>query len=78
MKSLQISLNSIEKVKQFVSLINTYDCDFDLASGRYIIDAKSIMGIFSLDLSKSLRLDIYDEAVADEVKKSLASFILED
>lgn len=45
MKSVYISLNSIEKVKQFVNLINAYDSDFDLSSGRYIIDAKSIMGI---------------------------------
>ena len=78
MKSLQISLNSIEKVKQFVNLINTYDCDFDLSSGRYIIDAKSIMGIFSLDLSKPLRLDVYDEALASEVEKDLAPFICEE
>nr|WP_302597774.1 HPr family phosphocarrier protein [uncultured Cellulosilyticum sp.] len=77
MKSLQISLNSIEKVKQFVNLINVYDCDFDLSSGRYIIDAKSIMGIFSLDLGKPLRLDIYDDEIADEVIKALTPFIYE-
>lgn len=77
MKSIQISLNSIEKVKQFVNIINVYDCDFDLSSGRYIIDAKSIMGIFSLDLGKPLRLDIYDDQVADEVIKELAPFIYE-
>ena len=54
MTSVTISLNSIEKVKQFVNLISKYDGDFDLTSGRYVIDAKSIMGIFSLDLSKPL------------------------
>lgn len=77
MKSIQISLNSIEKVKQFVNLINAYDCDFDLSSGRYIIDAKSIMGIFSLDLGKPLRLDIYDDESADDVIKALTPFIYE-
>ena len=52
MKTVQISLNSIDKVKSFVNEITKFDYDFDLVSGRYVIDAKSIMGIFSLDLSK--------------------------
>ena len=51
MKTVQISLNSIGKVKSFVNAITQFDFDFDLISGRYVIDAKSIMGIFSLDLS---------------------------
>ncbi len=50
MKTVQISLNSIDKVKSFVNDITKFDYDFDLVSGRYVIDAKSIMGIFSLDL----------------------------
>ena len=54
MKSVQICLNSIDKVKSFVNDISKFDCDFDLVSGRYVIDAKSIMGIFSLDLSKPI------------------------
>ena len=49
MTTVSISLNSIEKVKSFVNEINKYECDYDLISGRYIIDAKSIMGIFSLE-----------------------------
>ncbi len=77
MQSIYISLNSIEKVKQFVNLINLYDGDFDLSSGRYIIDAKSIMGIFSLDLSKPLRLDIYNNPHGDEIISKLQSFISE-
>ncbi len=77
MKSVYISLNSIEKVKQFVNLINTYDSDFDLSSGRYIIDAKSIMGIFSLDLSKAIRLDIHNENCADELMNALQSFLID-
>ena len=52
MKTVQISLNSIDKVKSFVNAITQFEFDFDLISGRYVIDAKSIMGIFSLDLSK--------------------------
>ena len=50
MKTVQISLNSIGKVKSFVNAISLFEYDFDLISGRYVIDAKSIMGIFSLDL----------------------------
>ena len=61
MKTVQISLNSIDKVKSFVNDISKFDCDFDLISGRYVIDAKSIMGIFSLDLSKPIELSIHAE-----------------
>ena len=75
MKSVTVSLNSIEKVKEFVNLINTFDGDFDLVSERYVIDAKSIMGIFSLDISNPLRLDIHDN-VPDvaKVEESLKKF----
>ena len=54
MKTVRISLNSIDKVKSFVNDLSKFDVDFDLVSGRYVIDAKSIMGIFSLDLSKPI------------------------
>ena len=60
MKTVRISLNSIDKVKSFVNeLVRYSDVDFDLVSGRYVIDAKSIMGIFSLDLSKPIDLNIH-------------------
>lgn len=61
MQTVQISLNSIDKVKNFVNAISKFDFDFDLVSGRYVIDAKSIMGIFSLDLSKPIDLNIHTE-----------------
>ena len=51
MKTVKILLNTIDKVKTFVNEITKFDYDFDLVSGRYVIDAKSILGIFSLDLS---------------------------
>ena len=75
MKTIQISLNSIDKVKAFVNEIGKFDCDFDLVSGRYVIDAKSIMGIFSLDLSNPLQLEIEDwkEEYAAVVEKYLYS-----
>ena len=74
MKSMTISLDSIDKVKSFVNLVSTFNGDFDLASERYVVDAKSIMGIFSLDLSKPLRLDIHNGAIAGEVEEKLANF----
>ena len=61
MKTVRISLNSIDKVKSFVNDLAKFDVDFDLVSGRYVIDAKSIMGIFSLDLSKPIDLNIHAE-----------------
>jgi len=76
MKSVQISLNSIEKVKSFVNDIAKFDSDFDLVSGRYVIDAKSIMGIFSLDLSKPIDLNIHAEDGADEVLDILKPYML--
>ena len=66
MKTVKISLNSIDKVKSFVNDISKFDFDFDLVSGRYVIDAKSIMGIFSLDLSKPIELNIHSEGEALE------------
>ena len=67
MKTVQISLNSIDKVKSFVTDFTKFDYDFDLVSGRYVIDAKSIMGIFSLDLSKPIDLNIHTEDGAEEI-----------
>ena len=69
MKTVSISLNSIDKVKAFVNDISKYDFDFDLVSGRYVIDAKSIMGIFSLDLSKPINLNVHAEGNKDVYKR---------
>ncbi len=74
MKSLNIKLDSIDKVKSFVNTINTFDGDFDLVSDRYVIDAKSIMGIFSLDISSVLRLDVHDETEFEAVKVAMAPY----
>ena len=77
MKTVMISLNSIDKVKSFVNDISKFNFDFDLVSGRYVIDAKSIMGIFSLDLSKPIDLNIHAEgANLDEVLNVLKPYIL--
>ena len=76
MKTVMISLNSIDKVKSFVNDISKFDYDFDLVSGRYVIDAKSIMGIFSLDLRKPIELNIHAADSADDVLSVLAPYIV--
>ena len=77
MKTVHISLNSIDKVKAFVNEITKFDNDFDLVSGRYVIDAKSIMCIFSLDLSKPIELNIHSETNVDEILNILAPYIVD-
>ena len=75
MKTIQISLNSIDKVKSFVGAISKFDNDFDLVSGRYVIDAKSIMGIFSLDLSKPIALNIHaDDTEIGAILEALKAY----
>ncbi len=76
MKSVQISLNSIDKVKSFVNDLAKFDSDFDLVSGRYVIDAKSIMGIFSLDLSKPINLNIHADKDLPEILDTLDPYII--
>ncbi len=61
MKTADIKLSSIEDVRNFVNIVSKYDMDIDLSSGRYIVDAKSIMGIFSLDLMKPIKLTAHTE-----------------
>ena len=77
MKTVQISLNSIDKVKSFVNDITKFDYDFDLVSGRYVIDAKSIMGIFSLDLSKQIDLNIHTEGDTAEIMEVLKPYLVQ-
>ena len=78
MKTVRISLNSIDKVKSFVNeLVRYSDVYFDLVSGRYVIDAKSIMGIFSLDLSKPIDLNIHaDDGEMEDILSHLAPYII--
>ena len=76
MKTVKICLNSIDKVKAFVNDITKFDSDFYLVSGRYVIDAKSIMGIFSLDLSKDIDLNIHAEDNIDSILETLKPYIV--
>ena len=76
MKSYNVNLDSIDKIKGFVSAIQTCEGDIDLSSERYTVDAKSIMGIFSLDLAKQLRVDFHNDAVAEKVLPDLQKYIV--
>ena len=77
-KSVHVSLNSIDKVKSFVNTLMRFDADFVLTSGRYVVDAKSIMGIFSLDLSKPIELQIdTPEADSEAILAALEPYIAE-
>ena len=75
MKTVKININTINDVKNFVSIVSRCDYDVDIVSGRYAIDAKSIMGIFSLDLSKELTLNIHSDDCADFLDQIKASIV---
>ena len=77
MKTVRVCLDSIDKVKGFVNDISRFNIDFDLISGRYVIDAKSIMGIFSLDLSKPIELTIHESDEIDEILKALQPYVVD-
>ena len=77
MYETMIELNAINDVKEFVNTVMLFDYDVDLVSGRYAVDAKSIMGIFSLDLSKPIDLNIHDGGNTEEILTVLAPYIIE-
>lgn len=74
-QDVQISLNSIDDVKQFIQTITMFDGNFELISGKYIVDAKSILGVFSIDLSKPvvLRIDV-EKTKMEEVLKAISVY----
>lgn len=75
MKSVTIQLSLAENVKDFVAAVSKYPYDIDLRSGRHVVDAKSILGIFSLDLNKPITMEVYDdncEDLLEDVKPFMA------
>lgn len=72
MTTVKIRLDSIEKIKEFNGVLNRFSCDFDLEQGRYYIDAKSMLGIMSLDLNSPLQLHF---SAAEEEKNSVMEAI---
>lgn len=78
MKSVNVRLTMMTNhVKDFVSIVNRYPYDMDLRSGRYVVDAKSILGIFSIDLSRPVQMDIYSDD-CDDLLDELAGYIVKD
>ncbi len=72
-----ILLNTIESVKSFVNIVSKFDAPMDLASGRYVVDAKSIMGIFSMDLTRPMELHIHgSQAEAGEILERLEGYLV--
>lgn len=75
MTKTTVSLLAINDVKDFVDIVMKYDFDIDLVSGRYAVDAKSIMGIFSLDLSKPIELNAHTDD-AEEFMAEIDKYIV--
>ena len=78
MKTVQISFDTdtLAKVKSFVNEVTKFDNEFDLVSGRYVVDAKSIMGIFSLDLTKPITLNIHTDENVDKFLDTLKDYLI--
>ena len=74
MKSINILLNTTDSVKNFVNIMSKYDYDMDIRSGRYVVDAKSILGIFSLDLNRPVTLELYADD-CDDILEDIKPFI---
>ena len=77
MVKLTVKIVSMQDADKFNKLCSKFDCDMDLQSGKYYVDAKSIMGIFSLDLSKPIDLNIHDGGNTEEILTVLAPYIIE-
>jgi len=79
MNTFNISINTIDKVKRFVNLTNRCEVDVDIISGRLLVDAKSIMGIFSMDLTRPMTLRVHESNIEklEEYKKMFEEFIIE-
>jgi phosphotransferase system HPr-like phosphotransfer protein len=76
MKTVQIRLSLVENVNRFVNIVGHYPFDMDLRAGRHVVDAKSILGIFSLDLSRPIALEIYSDD-CDDLLKEIQPFVIE-
>lgn len=74
MVTFNVSFKSINGVQEFVNIVCKYQYDVDLVSGRYVVNAKSIMGIYSLDLSKPIQVNAITDN-ADDLKAELKDFI---
>ena len=75
MLEFYVSLASIEDVRQFVNAATRCPCEVDVLSGRYVVDGKSIMGLFSLDLSQPVKVQVHGgEEDREAFRRSVADF----
>ena len=77
MKSVMIKLSLVENVNNFVNIVTRYPYEMDLRAGRHVVDAKSILGIFSLDLSKPITLEIYSDD-CDDLLEQIGPFLAQE
>ena len=77
MKTVQIRLSLVENVNRFVNIVGRYPFDMDLRAGRHVVDAKSILGIFSLDLSRPITMEIYEDN-CDDLLKEIQPFMVSE
>jgi len=75
MRAVNIKLSLTENVKAFVNIVSKHSYDIDLRAGRHVVDAKSILGIFSLDLSKPVTVEVYSDS-CDDLMEDLKPFII--
>lgn len=76
MVKTKVSINSMEKLQSFVTIVNGFSGRFDLCSGSCCVNARSMMGIFSLDISRPLDLYIYNDEYADFVVKAISAYLV--
>ncbi len=78
MQLVRIKLNSIEDIKSFVYTLSLYDCDFDITSGKYVIDDKSIMAYLCLNTDEPLTMRIHSDEKLDSILESIDSYLIKD
>ena len=74
--SVTVRIASAEAAKDFVGIVSAFPVEMDLRSGRYVVDAKSILGILSLDSTQDMRLDVYADDIT-EIKTALKDYVIE-
>ncbi|MBQ9415935.1 MAG: HPr family phosphocarrier protein [Clostridia bacterium] len=77
MKSKKIQLVKIQDVQELVTILINFNGDVDLISGRYVVDGKSLLGIFSLDLSKPIEIRVHNDAVAEKLFAAIAKYVVD-
>lgn len=75
-KKITINLNAVSDIKKFINVVSTFESDIDIISGHYVCDAKSIMAVFSYDLSKPVQVEIHsvDENEIEKFTEAMKEF----